>query len=191
MSPTDPIHCQLCQKPILGTESPHARDVCLLCERVQSMKRMREQSNECLQRQAKKMEMRSDLNFPDPEVGDTVRIKVPDVDRCKTEARSVLACVLEKTPDKFFKLGTSSGELKQLYVRSQFMLCHEKFLTPEDVPSAPVSLRAVASSQAVGNGQGFVRCSCTQKCSTKRCLCRRKGVLCNSKCHGTSTCTNK
>ena len=29
LSPTDPIHCQLCRKPMLGTESPNARDACL------------------------------------------------------------------------------------------------------------------------------------------------------------------
>lgn len=188
----EPRRCQSCNRPLFQTPFDDVlRDVCTLCERTRSMKRMRQDAKDSLEMQAKKMKLRSDLNFPDPKVGDTVRVKIPDVDRCKTEARSVLACVLEVTPDNFFKLGTTSGELPQLYTRSQLALCHEKFVKPEDVPAERVSLRSIASSQAVGSGQGFVRCSCTQKCANNRCLCRRKGLLCNSKCHSSSTCTNK
>jgi len=138
------------------------------------------------------MKMRSDKNFPDPKIGDTVRVPIPQVDRGKTDARNVLACVLEVTPDGFFKLGTRQGTLKQLYVRSQFQLCHEQFLKLENVPAhEEMSLRSVASAQAVDNGQGFFRCSCTKKCDTKRCLCSKKKVLFNSKCHNSSSCCNK
>lgn len=49
------------------------------------------------------MKLASDQNFSNPIVGDTVRVQVPDIDRGKSDARSVLACVLEVTPNDFVK----------------------------------------------------------------------------------------
>ena len=164
--------------------------VCKLCERFECIKRKREESVEGLQEQAKRMLRRSDANFPHPSIGDTVRIPVPDVDRGKTDARSILACVMEVTKDNLYRLGTSNGVLNCLYARSQFVLCHEKFVQMEGVPTTSISLRTAASSQALSGGQGFV----TTKCSTgkkTRCMCRKKGVLCNSRCHSSNSCENK
>jgi len=70
-----------------------------------------------------------------------VRVQVPDVDRGKTDARSILACVMEVTTDDLFKLGTRNGILKQLYARSQFQLCHERFLEVRDISSEVVLLQ--------------------------------------------------
>lgn len=175
-----------------GTDvTPLLTSLCAICLRQQSICKKRKQSKDSLLQQAKQMKLQSDKNFPDPKVGDTVRVHIPQVDRGKTDARNVLACILEVTDDKFFKLGTRNGVLKQLYVRSQFQLCHETFLNLEDIPLEDTSLRSVASAQAQGNGQGFIRCSCSQKCNTRRCLCLKNGILCNSKCHNSSTCCNK
>jgi len=95
---------------------------------------------------------RSDSNFPDPSVGDSVRVQVPSVDRNKTDARSVIACVMEKTDDNFYRLGTRTGVLKAMYVRSQFSLCHGKFIDISDVPVASTSLRTATSLQALSEG---------------------------------------
>ena len=165
--------------------------LCQVCERSESIATKRKASHAALTDQAKRMKLASDRNFPNPIVGDAGRVQVPDVDRGKTDARSVLACVMEITADNFFKLGTRNGILKQLYSRSQFEMCHERFLRVEEIPTEIVSLRSVASSQAQGNGQGYVRCQCTMRCNTKKCLCRRSGILCNSKCHNSNSCTNK
>ncbi|KAK7572144.1 hypothetical protein V9T40_014616 [Parthenolecanium corni] len=77
---------------------------------------------------------------------------VPDVDRGKTDARSILACVIEKTEDGFYRLGTREGIINSLYARSQFALSHKQFVQLDEVPitSATISLRSVASSQATG-----------------------------------------
>jgi len=45
-------------------------------------------------------------------------------------------------------------------------------------------------SRCEGSGQGFLRCLCTKKCVTKRCLCFKNRILCNSKCHSSSPCCN-
>jgi len=67
------------------------------------------------EKQAKKTLAASNAKHPNVDEGVTVRIKVPEVDRAKTDARSILAVVLSKTEDGFYKLGTKTGILKQLY----------------------------------------------------------------------------
>ncbi len=74
------------------------------------------------------MKMLSDKNFPDPLVGDTVRVGVLQFERGKTDARNILACVMEVIEGTFFRFGTCDRILKHLYSESQFQLCHEKFL---------------------------------------------------------------
>lgn len=57
-----------------------------------------------------------------------LRIKVPDVDRVKTDAGLILAVFLSKTEDGFYTLGTNIYILKQLYARFEFSVCKEIFL---------------------------------------------------------------
>ena len=152
-------------------------------------------AKEALIQQAKKMKRDSDAKFQAPEVGMTVRVPILDVDRGKSDDRSILARVQRVTENDLYELGTKYGVLQQLYSRSQFTVCSEKFVEEADVPkSAPISLRSAATKQSEekgGHGQGFVRCQCTQKCDSKRCSCRRKGLQYNSKCHGSKSCCNK
>lgn len=149
---------------------------------------------ECLIQQAKKMKRDSDAQFPPPEIGATVRIPVPDVDRAKLDDRSILARVLRVAPNDLYELGTRNGRLEQLYARSQFSICSEIFLNDEDIPQNTISLRSAARKESEdkgGHGQGFLRRQCTRGCDTNRCICRRKALACNSKCHGSKSCANK
>ncbi|GFQ68955.1 KRAB-A domain-containing protein 2 [Trichonephila clavata] len=91
----------------------------------------------------------------------------------------------------FYKLGTEHGVLKQLYCRSEFSIFQEKSLTFASVGTEEKSLRTVVSSQSLTGGQGYSRCSCTTKCSTNRCRCKNNKLICNSKCHKSSSCCNK
>lgn len=65
--------------------------------------------------------MNINKNFPNLEIGDTVRVTLPQVVLRKTDARNVLEHVM-KVVLKFFKLGTHdhNGISKQLYARSKF-----------------------------------------------------------------------
>ena len=58
-----------------------------------------------------------------------------------------------------------------------------------------LSLRQAVSSFSLCDGQGFTRCGCSTtgktRCSTKRCLCKKSGLLCNSRCPPNITCSNK
>ena len=60
-----------------------------LCRKSETTKRKRDECVQSLEKQALKMRKKSDANFPNPEIGDTVRVQVPDVDRGKTDARSI------------------------------------------------------------------------------------------------------
>ena len=138
------------------------------------------------------MKMSSYGQFPIPMVGETVRIAVPDVDRGKGDAKSILAIVMDRTGDGLYKLGSRQGMLRQLYVRSQFSVCEQKLLSMEEIKQdTTISLRAVANAQSAGTGQGMTRCSCKSGCLTKRCLCLKRKLICNSRCHNSLSCVNK
>lgn len=155
-----------------------------------TLREIRESAREGLESQAKKMKNTSKEKFPEPEVGQNVRIKIPDVDRSKIDPKGMIAVILKKD-DEFYQLGTSSGKLNTLYSRNQFTICTENFIYPEDVPDEEVSLRTTVRQQSLVGGQGFKKCHCFKKCSTKKCRCKAANMKCNSKCHNSLPCCNK
>ena len=157
-----------------------------------SIREEREEAFHCLSDQAKRMKRSSDKHLPPVERGATVRIPIPDVDRAKGDARSVLAVVLEVVDEGFYRLGTRDGVLKQLYARSQFSYCSQNIIKESEVPvDKEVALRTVATYQSSGSGQGFFKCTCHTKCQTLKYRCKKNNVLCNSKCHNSLSCCNK
>ncbi|XP_043464212.1 uncharacterized protein LOC122503410 [Leptopilina heterotoma] len=151
----------------------------------------RKRAAEGLELQAKRMKISSDKSHRPVEVGDNVTIPIPDVDKAKSDFRNVIGVVLEKK-DELHRIGTRQGIINRLYCRSEFDKCKASFIDEQDVPQdETISLRSIATQESNTNGQGFTRCHCQTSCKTKRCLCRKKGLLCNSKCHSSSTCCNK
>ncbi|CAF1560471.1 unnamed protein product, partial [Rotaria sordida] len=55
----------------------------------------------------------------------------------------------------------------------------------------PKSLREIVKLQNITGGQGLLKCFCKGQCTTKRCKCKQSNVLCNSRCHNSTTCKNK
>jgi hypothetical protein len=174
------------------TEGYGQRVFCLICDRKKRIEEHRTDAIAGLHQQAKRMKSVSDSSNPSVSVGSTVRVPVPEVDRGRGDARSILAIVLKTTRDGFYKLGTRNGILKQLYARSQFGRCNQRLIKIEEVPTEKeISLRSAATAQSTGTGQGFVKCSCKNKCQNNRCLCVKSKVLCQSKCHSSFPCCNK
>ncbi|KAJ4431026.1 hypothetical protein ANN_19619 [Periplaneta americana] len=64
-------------------------------------------------------------------VSQYLRIKVPDVDRAKIDAKSIIAVVINIQDEEFHQLG-NPGKLKSLYTRKQFTLCKENFISNEE-----------------------------------------------------------
>ena len=122
--------------------------------------------------------MNLNKSFPPANVGDTVRVAVPDVDRGRVDTRNVLFIVLSVDDCIFFKLGNQFGTLPQLYTRNQFTISPEKLLSLDDVAEEK-SLREIAGLQSLSGGQGFKKCRCKAKCESNKCRCKASGVLCN------------
>ncbi|XP_023312526.1 KRAB-A domain-containing protein 2-like [Anoplophora glabripennis] len=115
------------------------------------------------------------------------------------EARKAAAENLEKQAKKIKASSDKShppayiGDiLLYQYQTTEFDICIQKFLEVGDVnQDIEISLRTAATKHSVGSGLGFVRYSCVKKCLANRCNCKKKQVLCNSKCHQSTPCKNK
>ncbi|KAL4712912.1 hypothetical protein ACJJTC_011982 [Scirpophaga incertulas] len=92
---------------------------------------------------------------------------VPEVDRGRGDARTILGVILQKTDDELYQLGTNQGVVKTLYSRQQFTVCHQELLKKEDVPNLETTLRTVATLHSRGQ------------------------ILCTLKCHNSSSCKKK
>lgn len=164
---------------------------CNLCKRKRDINTNRECARKGLGEQAGKMVALSNAKLPPIEVGKTVVVRVPDVDRGRTAPRSVLAVVAEINASGLYKVGTKEGYIDRLYARNEISVADSDFISINDIPSdLAISLRS-ASRLSSGSVQGFVHCTCARYCIDKRCKCKRQGVSCNSKCHNNSSCKNK
>lgn len=160
-------------------------------KKLEGINNSRMNARDGLRKQAEKMKQISESKFPPGKVGQTVRIKIPEVDKSKVDGHNLIGIILEIVDETFYKIGTRSGILRSLYSRNQFTICKEEFLKADDVPVTQVSLRGAASSVSQVGGQGYFKCMCSTKCTDKRCKCRKSGRLCNSKCHNSNSCCNK
>ncbi|KAL4719361.1 hypothetical protein ACJJTC_002291 [Scirpophaga incertulas] len=62
-------------------------------------------ARQSLEKQAEKMIKASNAKFPAIEIGQRVRIKVPDVDRAKADGRNIIAVVISNENENLYKLG--------------------------------------------------------------------------------------
>ena len=181
--------CLQCDRPL------HARCAidghCSLCQRAENISHQQAAARGCLQRQASKMLRRTTAKFAEVKVGDTVSVPIPSPDRARGDPPNVVGVVVEKTDRGLYKIGNRKGIIDQTFPRNAFALSKEKFISVEQVPNKTVSLRGMANAVSASGGQGFTRCNCRTGCTHGRCTCRAKGMKCNSKCHGSTSCSNK
>lgn len=163
--------------------------MCKICERKNKISEARTACKISLKRQAEEMLNKSNKKFPPVNIGQTVLVKIPEVDRGRTAPRNVMGVVMNVT-DNLYQLGTKSGIIQKMYARNEFQVANEQFLKVSDVPSKQVSLRTAAAVESQSK-QGFVRCGCRNYCSNKKCFCVKNNVKCNSKCHSSLNCRNK
>ncbi|GFY32793.1 integrase catalytic domain-containing protein [Trichonephila clavipes] len=98
--------------------------------------------------------------FAPVQIGDTVRIQVPDVDRGCVDNRNVFAVVVGMEDSDFYKLANENGTLKQLYTSNQFVICKEKLLSIAEIYFQEMSLREAAAANLRSGGQGYTSCHC-------------------------------
>ena len=111
--------CGSCRKVVhaicgISNEADEGGKVtCRLCHNKQEIMSKRSAAHGSLQTQGVKMLKNSDAKFPPAKAGDNVRIRIPDVDRGRSDSRSILAVVMN-IKGTSYKLGTEHGVLKQL-----------------------------------------------------------------------------
>ena len=135
--------CKICGQCVDETCSfmdiSHEGLLCLLCKKKTRIEGARSKSFAGLEKQAKKMKFTSEKQFLPIAVGETVMVKVPEVDRSKADAKNIIAIV-----DGMYKLGTEKGRIAALYTRNQILACKQKFLSFDSVPDKEISFVTVS-----------------------------------------------
>ncbi|KAK9743749.1 hypothetical protein QE152_g8306 [Popillia japonica] len=107
-----------------------------LAKRKHCIIKKRHQGFSGLENQPKKMKNNSDHKLPKVNVGETVRISIPDVDRTRGDLRNIIGIILSV----------------------QYKLFQEKLMVSEDVPNNDISLRECARKWSNMGGQRYDRC---------------------------------
>ena len=150
------------------TEIPRSPSICAQRKNNITEKRKIVKSN--LQTQALKITRLARQKFPQGKVGDTVKVRVPDVDRGRCDSRNILGVIMEADLTK---------DLHR-HARNQFSTSTEGTVNILDVPSVNISLRECAGKASLFGGQGYRRCNCKTLRRSNLCSCRRSNKLCNS-----------
>ena len=137
------IQEETCEEDVPSTEMvtkiPCSPSICAQRRNKITEKRKIVKSN--LQTQAFKMTRLTRAKFPQGKVGDTVKVRVPDVDRGRCDSRNILGVTMEADVTKdLYRIGTKDGILNLWYTRNQFSTCTEGTVNIEDVPSVNASL---------------------------------------------------
>lgn len=132
-----------CGKPL--EEGYGGAVVCAICMKDNAIAKQRSGAASGLKNQAERMLATSNQLFGAIEVGDNVAVPAPNVDKSATDMKNLVAVVLEKTEDGFYKLGTTKGKLECLYARNEIQPTKEKLISIDQVPDKEYSLRALGT----------------------------------------------
>ena len=114
------------------------------------------------------------------QVGDTLKVQVPDVDRDHADLLHILSYILQVNKENGTYQLAKNGVLDGWQSRNMFEICIQKLISFESLDfSVTHSLRKLNELHSLCGGQGFQRC---------------KSVFCNSKSHknkNNTCCTNK
>ncbi|KAL0883175.1 hypothetical protein ABMA27_016617 [Loxostege sticticalis] len=106
--------------------------ICNLCANEINILRERKDSHLNLKRAAEKMTAHSSKKFKNIDVGATVLVEVPKVDRGPLDSKNVVGKVLEKR-NELYKVGTSFGVINDWLPRNAVLPTPEEILT-DDLP---------------------------------------------------------
>ena len=128
--------------------------------------------------------------FPSIKVADNVLIDIPSVDRGRGDPPHLIGVVVDEKDGKLCV--AKHGFLDRWLERNCVQATSYSLLKVEDVTTdEEYSLRALVRLDSVGKGQGYQKCSCHQKCTSKRCACFKNSLGCNSACHPGRSCNNQ
>ncbi|CAN0008561.1 unnamed protein product, partial [Heterosigma akashiwo] len=180
----------------------HATDDC-----SPNRAKIRARCYKAMESQAKKMRKKA-ASLPGAEgwlpVGTVVLLKIDNVDRAHGDPTQLVGVVAESTAKGNHTIVSRPGVLKNKYYAGDLQVLKHSTPDMHDLNEAlesgswkkmkTMSVGTAARHESRTGGQGFIRCNCKKGCarSSKKCRCKTKGVLCNSRCHrAAGTCDNK
>ena len=122
-------------------------------------------------------------------VGTSVVLNVPKIDRSKMNFNNIVGIIDEYLPTiKKYTIKTIYGILNRKVRRQDFEICNN--LNVDKIVSSQntnlISLRCISRYDCLK----FVGCSCTTTCSTNYCFCRKNNKKCCNFCKHRSKCRN-
>lgn len=160
-------------------------------------RQIRLQVREGTEKQAKDMLRRSaGTKTPTVEIDDCVIIPIPTVDRpTKMTMTNLLGVIVNIREDdggnRLYDVATKHGKLRPLLSRTQFEVCRRRDLLDPIVSTGTTSLRDAVAAIAPPITTNLI-CHCILDfCRTRRCICKRSGVMCTARCkHPMTKCSN-
>ena len=128
------------------------------------------------------------------QVGDSVTIPIPLVDRGRGDPRNILGVIIDRDENDIYTVAVKGGILNSKYCRNQFEVCQQHFLDESSVNlSQKIGLRQAVIKESRTGGQGYIRCHCagSHRCENNRCKCFKSKIKCSSRCHSSLACKNK
>ncbi|XP_073966897.1 SCAN domain-containing protein 3-like [Choristoneura fumiferana] len=190
--------CRSCCKPMHvicgfsdGKEGYGSQILCFLCKNEQDIAKERELTHKGTKRAAEKMIDQTVKKLPLLEIGNSVFLNVPKLDRGPLDIKNIAGKIVD-IRNGVFKVGTTSGTIKNWFPRQDLQISANDYKGV--ISESLISLRHAVTCQSMFGGQGFQKCSCQpakNQCRTKRCACYKNKVLCTSKCHQSLSCINK
>lgn len=166
---------------------------CTLCQNIAIIEENRHDANRGQKRAAEKMLTNTAKKLPPINIGSCVLLPIDKIDRGPSDMQNLM-CVVTDYKNGVYQVGCVAGRIKSWFNRPDLMETKETFLQVDDVPEIFVSVREAVQSLSLSGGQGYFKCSCKpakKQCLSNRCVCVKKKVLCNSRCHKSAPCANK
>jgi len=99
---TDDINVPIQGHTDSETEGVTQAEEDLITKKIESVQMIRTKAKFNLENQAEKMKAMSADKYPNVKVGQNVRLKVPDIDRAKTDSKSIIAIVIDVKDNEFY-----------------------------------------------------------------------------------------
>ena len=120
-------------------------------------------------------------------VGRNVVVTVPLYDRGPTDPGNIRG-IIKEVSDFGYRIATEVGTLSVCLSRNQIEAVTVSAYV-DTIPSFPISLCEAVWKLSKTGGQGFLYCKCKGGWQSSKCKCKKSNVLCNSRCHGSMSCS--
>lgn len=166
----------------------HGTVYCQFCSSQCSIFENREGARAGIKRSADKMIKASVKKFKQIDIGSSVVVQIPKIDRSPLDQPNIIGKVLDFS-NNLYRVGTKHGIINTWLTRN----CIDciPFVFTDTVPNRNLSLREISAKSSDHGGQGFKKCNCRSRCITNRCQCHKNNMKCNSRCHPSHACSNK